>query len=114
MDAAVKEQWIKDLTSGEFKQGRGYLEKGGKFCCLGVLCFRAAEAGVTNRTETEDTFHAAYGGRSGFLPSEVVEWAGMSDFDGRYHDGDIRRALAYDNDGGVPFEGIAKTIDQYF
>ena len=36
MDAAVKERWVKALP--EYKQGRGKLYDGEKFCCLGVLC----------------------------------------------------------------------------
>jgi hypothetical protein len=33
-----KKRWVEALRSGEFKQGQGYLEYEGKFCCLGVLC----------------------------------------------------------------------------
>ena len=36
MDAAVKERWIAALA--EYKQGRGKLYDGERFCCLGVLC----------------------------------------------------------------------------
>ncbi len=30
--------WVAALRSGEFPQGHGNLERGGQFCCLGVLC----------------------------------------------------------------------------
>ena len=33
----TKEMWIRALKSGEFKQGKGYLERDGKYCALGVL-----------------------------------------------------------------------------
>ena len=37
-----KEKWLAALRSGEFKKGKGYLEKedkkGSSFCCLGVAC----------------------------------------------------------------------------
>lgn len=35
---AIYEAWIAALRSGQYKQGRIYLEADGKFCCLGVLC----------------------------------------------------------------------------
>src|SRR6185295_18826871 len=42
MNKEIKEKWIKALRSGEYKQGRGRMdrEEGGEhyFCCLGVLC----------------------------------------------------------------------------
>lgn len=30
--------WVQALRSGEYEQGQDYLCRGGKFCCLGVLC----------------------------------------------------------------------------
>lgn len=38
MDAKLKEEWVKALRSGEYRQGRTYFDRYGKFCCLGVLC----------------------------------------------------------------------------
>lgn len=35
---AIYEAWLAALRSGQYKQGRNYLELDGKFCCLGVLC----------------------------------------------------------------------------
>lgn len=35
---AIYEAWVAALRSGQYKQGRYYLELDGKFCCLGVLC----------------------------------------------------------------------------
>ena len=34
---AEMDKWISDLRSGEYQQTRGYLQKGGGLCCLGVL-----------------------------------------------------------------------------
>lgn len=31
-------EWVKALRSGDYEQGQDYLCRGGKFCCLGVLC----------------------------------------------------------------------------
>ena len=38
MQKELKERWIAALRSGEYKQGRNYLNKDGGLCCLGVLC----------------------------------------------------------------------------
>lgn len=35
---SIKEDWIKALRSGKYKQGTGCLRKGNEYCCLGVLC----------------------------------------------------------------------------
>lgn len=38
LDPKVKEQWVAELRSGKYKQGKGNLRKGDRYCCLGVLC----------------------------------------------------------------------------
>lgn len=38
MNQEIKEKWVKALRSGKYKQGGGFLRKGDRFCCLGVLC----------------------------------------------------------------------------
>jgi hypothetical protein len=38
MDTTLKAKWVEALRSGKYQQGQGYLQKDGKFCCLGVLC----------------------------------------------------------------------------
>lgn len=32
------ENWIAALESGEYPKGKNWLNSGGNFCCLGVLC----------------------------------------------------------------------------
>lgn len=34
----VKQLWVDALRSGKYVQGRDFLNKDNKFCCLGVLC----------------------------------------------------------------------------
>lgn len=38
MISTIKENWVKALRSGKYRQGKGRLRKGNLFCCLGVLC----------------------------------------------------------------------------
>lgn len=37
MPCKLKAQWIAALRSGDYEQGKGFLQKNDKFCCLGVL-----------------------------------------------------------------------------
>ena len=37
MNPELKAKWVKALRSGEYIQGKGYMNRNGKFCCLGVL-----------------------------------------------------------------------------
>lgn len=45
MNQAEKTEWLNALRSGEYEQGRRYLENDGKFCCLGVKCKLDVDAG---------------------------------------------------------------------
>lgn len=38
MDYGLKKRWIAALKGGDYEQGQGYLNRNGKYCCLGVLC----------------------------------------------------------------------------
>lgn len=37
MNPELKAKWVEALRSGEYTQGRGWLCREGKYCCLGVL-----------------------------------------------------------------------------
>lgn len=37
MDAKLKADWVAALRSGKYRQGEGWLENHGAYCCLGVL-----------------------------------------------------------------------------
>lgn len=34
----MQKAWVKGLRSGEYKQGKDWLQKGDEYCCLGVAC----------------------------------------------------------------------------
>lgn len=95
------QKWVKALRSGDYKRGtgrlRGYVapgsdrasrgyENGGDqaFCCLGVLCnLHAQEHPKLAATQTDPY---EYLGEEEFLPSEVMEWAGMDTNDGVFYE----------------------------
>ncbi len=112
MNPDIKAQWVEALRSGEFKQGKGVLQRSdGKFCCLGVLCELAARAGVIESPTIFDGSYI-YASEGAYLPIEVSTWAGLSD---NYSPRNPRIAnivsLAKRNDEGLPFSEIADLIE---
>jgi hypothetical protein len=75
MNPEIKAQWLTDLRSGEFEQGRGYLNIDGKLCCLGVLCEQAVRAGVIESSGGQGMVR--YDGKEDVLSPKVREWAGL-------------------------------------
>lgn len=79
----VKTLWLEALRSGRYEQGEKNLERDGKFCCLGVLCDLAVQAGVIEKKGTSllsgdglvaygtdsDLYHTA------LPPAAVHRWA---------------------------------------
>lgn len=121
MKPDIKEQWVGALRSGHYQQGRGRLaDNDGKYCCLGVLCELATEAGILDK-EMSDQFGPIYRSTAdrddwdrNLLPMAVVKWAeldsrrpvvprGASLFD--------TRALDFLNDTGKKFDEIADLIE---
>lgn len=81
--------WHDGLVSGRFPQGTGALVHKGRYCCLGVACRLAIEAGVPGirevDTETDFGFlltgpeHDYY--ETDTLPPEVRNWLGIESTD---------------------------------
>lgn len=87
MNKEIKKLWVDALRSGSYEQGKGCLNNAdnGTFCCLGVLCDIAHEAGITSMESAEsideDYVMYSYGGNKYALPYEVSTWAGLSSDD---------------------------------
>lgn len=73
-------KWVAALRSGEYEQGTGFLNKNGKYCCLGVACDLAVKDGVgievSACTESHREGVTLYGGFHGYMPAAVDEWLG--------------------------------------
>lgn len=127
MKRAAKEEWIKRLRSGEYAQGRSALRSSDGYCCLGILCEVAVDAGVADRFargEASDGY--VYGPRDDdpnyypqrspyYLPTVVVDWAGLHDF-GTGSDpvvtiNGVETNVSSHNDAGVSFAEIAQAIE---
>jgi len=121
MNPEWKAKWLAALRSGEFKQGNGYLNRDGGFCCLGVLCELVAREGQTTKHVDEDgATHYARSGRCASLPYEIVELTGMVAW-GSFGDFEIdspflsgATSLSAANDQGATFQQIADFIEKEF
>jgi len=124
--AEIRSEWVRALRSNEYKQGRKRLRVDDKFCCLGVLCDLAAQAGLA-KWESSDVYGETIStlvdgnNRRGLpwvlLPPDIAKWAGIEP------DGKLRKPLIEDtglfydtlagvNDGGHhDFSAIARLIE---
>lgn len=114
--------WTKRLRSRKYKQTTGKLHRKdnetGKhgFCCLGVLCEMAVEAGVIPVPELDEsgTYSTlyVYDNDESVLPEVVRDWAGLQETDGAFETKKGNNtSLADVNDGGKKFGAIAKIIE---
>lgn len=116
--AEHRAQWVAALRSGDYKQGTGALSYAtddgtAHYCCLGVACELAVEAGViTSETHTSGIVYYA-DGQSAVLPREVADWLGLESREGYLKDGSAVVSLVDANDGeGLSFDGIATIIER--
>jgi hypothetical protein len=81
MDPKIKPLWLAALRGGEYSQGEGYLNRNGKFCCLGVLCDLAAKAGVdidiVEHSVLGEDNATTYDSNWSSLPQSVIDWSGV-------------------------------------
>lgn len=95
MDFSLKSKWVAALRSGDFKQGSGWLEKDGCYCCLGVLCAIQDSDWKRQFSEEESLYTEK-------LPDRLN--AGLNQIE--------RHELAQINDDGMPFAEIADYIEK--
>lgn len=131
MNPEIKARWVAALRSGEYEQGKNFLNRDGKFCCLGVLSEIAVQDGVIDPPEevglaSGDLLEGlAYDGCRGHLSQEVSKWAGFpSEYDNWNQEeiyDSIPRVLvdgepcplSYLNDHGKNFSELADLIEEY-
>jgi hypothetical protein len=127
MNPEIKKDWVAELRSGKYEQGANYLHNidQGTYCCLGVLCKMATEAGVTRVQATEGYMgvgvaeygDGTYAPTQAVLPKEVQGWAGLDGENPIIEGVDMGEAgdstsLAYMNDHGATFAYIADLIEE--
>jgi hypothetical protein len=131
-------EWVKRLRSSKYKQGKGWLhtiDTSGErqYCCLGVACEIAEEAGVISGVRVSRSHYLdqrgvseedlvgirhviEYDHEAGILPRAVMEWLGLPDRNPAVvrpgHDWEDN--LASINDVGASFSKIADAIEEKF
>lgn len=113
--------WLDALRSGEYEQGKGYLNKDGKLCCLGVLCEVAIADGVDLVKEPESDLPTVigYSGCVTSPPGNVRTWLtgeeGWQDIPRPMVDlnGDMERTnvVRLNDSMGWTFERIADALE---
>ncbi len=119
MNPEVKALWVGALRSGKYKQGRGRLHDpaDNSFCCMGVLCELAVEAGVARGDSPPGWYDSkdGYDKQVNWLPNSVRRWAGLKASNptlGVDGDGDLIPA-SYANDRmRLDFNTIANMIEE--
>lgn len=99
-------KWVEALESGDWQQGREYLERetayGLQHCCLGVACRVAIDDGVGIVVKAEDSatrfadVPEAFGSVA-FPPLAVMEWLGVK----VNEDTEPDPIIEYEHAGGV-------------
>ncbi len=82
MNEQVKQDWIKALRSGEYKQTKTNLRKDDCYCAYGVLCdLYGKEKNINWGKDKLSPTPSVYSFMDmwGCPPDEVFDWAGLSD-----------------------------------
>lgn len=83
LDPTFKAEWIAALRSGEFPQGRKYLNRNNEYCCLGVRCELDVKAGRLDKgfydgTTSDGIIRYGYGSTGTPGPTILKRW-GLSE-----------------------------------
>lgn len=115
MKKEVADKWVAELRSGKYEQGKGYLNKDGKFCCLGVLCDLAAKEGEVSKIDADipSGKYIQYDKSLKFAPISVRTWSGLRTSGGAFRYSDKNFELySLNDDDGLSFEEIANVIEK--
>ena len=118
MKTEIKNQWLAALRSGEYVQGKNALglkvDDTVEYCCLGVLCDLAVQAGVIPAPEIHRNSALEYGfaDERYTLPLEVRDWAELDSVDVWVRVDGVEVALPQLNDvEGLTFNELADIIE---
>ena len=107
----TKEMWIRALKSGEFKQGKGYLERDGEYCALGILSLLSLIEGQCTYNQIDGL--GRFDNKRFTLSYNTLNWAGMDLEDFKIdviYEGEST-TIADLNDRGLSFKELARIIN---
>ena len=73
MNQDIKAKWVTALRSGKYTRGKEFLQRNGRYCCLGVLCDIAASENVVTAAKLGNIVN--YDNMRHVLPTAVLKWA---------------------------------------
>lgn len=130
MNPEIKERWVKELRSGNYKQTKDCLKDDDGYCCLGVLTDLAIQDGVIDPWKvSSDTERSVYfipsvdednpeetWDEESVLPPKVRDWAGLDlkNPHVRLSESISSVPISDPNDNGYTFEQIADIIEEQF
>lgn len=105
-----RKKWIAALRSGKYEKGQGYLKRGDKYCCLGVLV--EILGGEFIKDKDSEIFSIEQ--NAVFLPYKYRKMVGLNTIDGSFIDEyDCDCTLASLNDStDITFSEIADLIER--
>lgn len=118
----VAKKWVSALRSGRYKQIRKALKRVNNnqvesFCALGVLCDLYQKEHPENplpeekqSDKTKNGNEVAFGGETGILPKEVMDWAGLRNQEVFFEEKEA--TIPELNDKGTTFKTIADLIEK--
>lgn len=107
MKLEVAQLWCKALRSGEFIQGKGFLDKDNSACPLGVLVNLAMTFGVCDYNYVKGK--GAFDNETGRVPVSVQNWAELYGQNGEMK-GEFVNLSAYNDIFNYTFPEIADII----
>lgn len=107
----IAQLWCRALRSHEFVQGKGFLDKEGKYCPLGILTALAMLEGVCDVTETKKGY--AYDKELGRVPVSVQHWAQLHGQNGEIR-GEFVNLTAYNDIYGYTLPELAIVIEENY
>lgn len=108
MKIEIAQLWCRALRSGEFVQGKGFLDKADTFCVMGLLVNLAMISGVCDVVKTKKGW--AYDNELGRVPVSVKEWADLYGQNGEIK-GDFITLSGYNDIYNYTFTELADIIE---
>lgn len=122
MKKEIKDKWIKALRSGDFVQGKGFLEKKGRYCALGVLSLLSLGEGQCTWNHQGEV--GRYDNKRFTLSYNTMVWAGIAQIGDRFLEPEAGRvefnymgktnSILELNDSGLSFKEITKIIEKHW
>lgn len=119
MNAEIHAEWKRRLASGNYKKGRRALANANnEFCCLGVLCEMALDAGIVTKELDYGLYkytsidpEKLYDFNQHVLPTCVRDWAGLKSVSPLVNDNLVPISLINDNTVYNDFTSVLEVID---